>query len=189
MKVYIWGTGYFAKKCLSDLDDSIEILGFIESNPEQEKIFQGYKVIAGADIDSLNYDFLILANICYEEIIKIYKLELSKVVIYPREVLDINGKIRLSRKYDNPISLFKSDVRIDNVDKRREGAPYISFQMEDINWIFDSNEYLMPTEMLMNNEVYSREEMVFFNEFISEKGAFLDIGANVGTTSIYFKRF
>ncbi|MCM1123839.1 MAG: FkbM family methyltransferase, partial [Eubacterium sp.] len=63
-------------------------------------------------------------------------------------------------------------------------------QLENVNFLFDSEDNLIPNEMLGYGKIYSKDEMIFLYEMAPriEKGYFLDIGANVGTTSIYFRK-
>ena len=65
MKKYlIWGTGKVAEEKLrrfqlTSLNDSIEIIGFIDNNPKRHSgIFHNIKIYAPADINNLEHDFI-----------------------------------------------------------------------------------------------------------------------------------
>lgn len=67
--------------------------------------------------------------------------------------------------------------------------PCVSMEIEGLKFLFDAKDNLIANEMIGYDEVYSKDEMEFFNSVPprKDKGYFIEIGANVGTTSIYFK--
>lgn len=67
-KVYIWGTGHEAEKCLSYIEPQrCEVMGYIETNP-QKKFWRDRRVYSMNDLSHLQYDYLIIASSYYQEI-------------------------------------------------------------------------------------------------------------------------
>lgn len=192
MKVFIWGTGKLAEDCVADLLSDIEILGFIETVPEKGK-FHGYRVISGREFSSIEHDYVILANSHEEDIIKEFKLNEAKVVYYRLAIeWDFGHKVHYVRKNirNLKVDLFRSQKKLEIVEAAREVMPYISVQSDELKFLFNRNDNLIANDILGSGKTYSKEEMQFFYKIAPrfEKGYFLDIGANVGTTSIYFRK-
>lgn len=192
MKVFIWGTGKLAEDCVADLLSDIEILGFIETVPEKEE-FHGYRVISGREFSSIEHDYVILANSHEEDIIKEFKLNEAKVVYYRLAIeWDFGHKVHYVRKNirNLKVDLFRSQKKLEIVEAAREVMPYISVQSDELKFLFNRNDNLIANDILGSGKTYSKEEMQFFYKIAPrfEKGYFLDIGANVGTTSIYFRK-
>lgn len=192
MKVFIWGTGKLAEECVADLLPDIEILGFIETVPEKEE-FHGYRVISGREFSSIEHDYVILANSHEEDIIKEFKLNEAKVVYYRLTIeWDFGHKVHYVRKNirNLKVDLFRSQKKLEIVEAAREVMPYISVQSDELKFLFNRNDNLIANDILESGKTYSKEEMQFFYKIAPrfEQGYFLDIGANVGTTSIYFRK-
>lgn len=192
MNVYIWGTGNLAEKCLVDLVPDVNVMGFVESKPKKE-FFAGRKVISGKELLNQTYDYLIIANSFADEILKDYELDENKIVHYQMTVHeDISGKIELKRK--NAVNLrdsfFLSQRKLDITEKARSIMPYISLQKDDLKFIFNKNDNLIANDILGNDVIYGKDEMLFFYEHAPkrENGYFVEIGANVGTTTVYFRK-
>ncbi len=192
MKVFIWGTGKLAEDCVADLLPDIEIIGFIETVPEKEE-FCGYRVLAGKEFEGREYDYVILANSHEEDILKSFDFNVNKVIYYRLSIeRDSERKVHFVRKnaaYLKDI-LFKSQKKLDITEKAREIMPFISVQADELKFVFDRNDNLIANDILGSGKTYSKEEMHFFYEMAPkfEDGYFFDIGANVGTTSIYFRK-
>ena len=77
-EVYIWGTGYEAEKCVSNINlENCIIKGFIETKPDKI-LWKDKNVYAGDDLLQLKYDYIIIANIYYGQIIEtVRKKELA----------------------------------------------------------------------------------------------------------------
>lgn len=86
--------------------------------------------------------------------------------------------------------MFKSAELLRITNDARTIMPCISLQSKGVKFIFDSQDNLIPNEILAYGKPYAEDEMTFFYNISPkfENGYFLDIGANVGTTSIYFKK-
>lgn len=192
MRVYIWGTGKLAEACIADLQPDIEIAGFVESMPNQKE-FAGMEVISGRELEVRNYDYVILANSHEEDILREHRLDEKKVVYYRLSVeCDSDQKVRFRRKKEESLEhiLFQSQKQLRIVESARQAMPYISVQTDGLKFLFDSNDNLIANDMIGCGKTYSKKEMHFFYETAPKtcEGYFLDIGANIGTTSIYFRK-
>lgn len=102
-EIYIWGIGAEAEKCISNLDlKRCQIMGYIETKPCRIA-WKGKRVYAPDHLSSTAYDYLIIANTFFDEIIRdIRKNELAdekKVVDwvkfkeciyhYPKEIWEL----------------------------------------------------------------------------------------------------
>lgn len=68
-KILIWGTGCEAEKCIPNIDkENAVILGCIETNPKID-MWKEKKVYSAESIPRLDYDYIIIANIYYDEIL------------------------------------------------------------------------------------------------------------------------
>lgn len=192
MKVFIWGTGKMAEDCIADLLPDIEVVGVVETVPEKEE-FGGYRVIAGKELKDESYDYVILANSHEEDIVKDFSLDVDKIVYYRLSIeWDASQKVRFQRKNAEKlrVDLFQSQKRLELVEAAREVMPYISVQVDGLKFLFNRNDNLIANDILGSGRTYSKEEMQFFYKIAPrfESGYFLDIGANIGTTSIYFRK-
>lgn len=68
-KVYIWGTGNEADKCISNINlEHCQIMGYIETKPRKQKWRNG--IVYSADfLSMLQYDYILIANTYYDEIL------------------------------------------------------------------------------------------------------------------------
>lgn len=172
-KVFIWGTGNWGEKCFHDLLSEVEVIGFVESCV-RKKSFQEKKVIAGQELSSYDYDYLILANTHEEEIMQDFPLNEDKVLIYRR------------RERPNGARLFNYQV----IDEARGQMPYLSVECDGLVFAYNRTDIMIPEFMHWYQSVWSKEEMEFFWREAPRRqtGIFMDIGANIGTTSIYFRK-
>lgn len=68
-RILIWGTGCEAEKCIPNIDgNNACILGHIETNPKMD-MWKERKVYPAESILELDYDYIIIANIYYDEIL------------------------------------------------------------------------------------------------------------------------
>lgn len=192
MKVFIWGTGKLAEECVADLLPDVEIIGFIETVPEKDE-FYGYRVISGEELVGREYDYVILANSHEEDILREFKLNVEKIAYYRLSIeRDSGRKVHFVRKNVRNIEddLFKSQKKLEIVESAREVMPYISVQSDGLKFLFDWNDNLIANDILGSGKTYSKEEMHFLYEMAPKvaSGYFFDIGANIGTTSVYFRK-
>lgn len=192
MKVFIWGTGKLAESCMADLLPDIEITGFVETL-QQKDSFYGYKVIPGSELANHNYDYIILANSHEEEILRDFVLSEEKIVYYRLVIQwDSQQKVRFGRKNAEMLreNLFQSQKKLDIVEAARKVMPYISVEADNLIFLFNRKDNLIANDILGTGKTYSKEEMRFYYEVSPKaiKGYFFDIGANIGTTSLYFRK-
>ena len=73
----------------------------------------------------------------------------------------------------------------------RESMPYISVQADGLSFIFKNTDHSILDNMVEQKKVWSRDEMDYilgyFERHSSRPAAVIDIGANVGTSIIYFR--
>lgn len=192
MQVYIWGTGKMAEICKQDLLPNINILGFIESIRSKSE-FCGIKVISGSELADKEYDYVILANSHEKEIETEFMLDEKKTIYYLLTISQTDsGRILFNRKNQLELisKLFKSQRNLNVTNAARSIMPCISVQVGDIKLLFAKDDNLISNDMIGYNRIYSEDEMLFFHKIAPKKqeGYFLDIGANVGITSIYFRK-
>lgn len=72
-----------------------------------------------------------------------------------------------------------------------ESVPFITVSTsEGLQFLLNSKDRVLATYMLREKRVWAYDEMDFVIQHLdkSRKGVFLDIGANIGTTSIFMKK-
>ena len=73
----------------------------------------------------------------------------------------------------------------------RESMPYISVQSEGLTFFFSNTDQAILNYMVVNKTIWAKEEMDYvlgYYESISARpGIVMDIGANVGTSIVYFR--
>lgn len=73
----------------------------------------------------------------------------------------------------------------------RETLPYISAEADGLSFFFDKTDHSIIDYMVENKKIWAREEMDFilgyFASISVRPGTVIDIGANVGTSIIYFR--
>ena len=172
-KVFIWGTGYWGDKCFHDFLPEVDVIGFVESNVKKN-FFHGKPVIDGQELENYEYNYLILANTHEEEIIQTYNLDMAKTFVYRQ------------RPRPNEAKIFQYQL----IDQTREIMPYLSVECDGLTFLYNKTDLMIPEFMYFYQAVWSRDEMEFFWQSAPRHrtGIFMDIGANIGTTSIYFKK-
>jgi len=85
-------------------------------------------------------------------------------------------------------------TKADNVQER---APYYSMSVQDCTYFYNSADRIIPAYMIATGKTYSEENMLSFvqlanklhyNGTAPKNGCFLEIGANIGTTTVYCKK-
>ncbi len=77
------------------------------------------------------------------------------------------------------------------IDSVRPFMPFVSLEFDGLQFIFRSRDIAIPSAMIQNQAVYPKLEMEFCLQNCQmlgramDKGIFLEIGANVGTTTLY----
>ena len=114
-------------------------------------------------------------------------------VLYPLD--EVEGSL-----YDNrSLSTYIFDESIGNllayISKRKSDEKYAMVSSDDLTYINVSTDNVILPEMLISGRNWAYEDMVLFYklsnkyfQFENDQIFFCDIGANIGTTSIYFKK-
>ena len=179
MKVAVYGAGYWADKLYHFLSifKGVEIVCFIQSSPDK-KVYNGIRVIPANKIGTEQFDRLVIATswLYYEEIMTHIK------------------------RLDNYESFCSRIMRIEEIGelvcKEHEACmPYMSVDTEDgLKFIADSKDFTIPVAMLFTGCVWSRGCMDMFLDLIKryyeidKSKIMLDIGANIGTTALYYRK-
>lgn len=172
-KILIWGTAYWGDKCFHDLLPEVDVIAFVESEAKQ-RYYQGKPVISGQELADCEYDYLILANAHEDEIMQAFQLEASKTLRYRQRPRPDNARI----------------FRYQLVDQMRGIIPYLSVECEGLAFLYNKTDLMIPEFMYFYQTVWSKYEMEFFWQSAPRRqgGIFMDVGANIGTTSIYFRK-
>lgn len=193
--ILIWGTGNWAREFISNLPENVIVDAFVESTP-QKNSYLGTKVI-GRDLFETFYnqtDLTIIA-VDYSDEIKAWLTESG----FTRRVFDLNKRKSgqfYSRSLDVPNNheihyLFTE--KYNNTYNCSYTSSYCVCDCDDLKFIC-SSKYKMMINELNSGVCYQKADMDRFLE-LSEKyyglidntGFFVDVGANIGTTSVYIK--
>ena len=110
-------------------------------------------------------------------------------IIYPMDMGDKNAAVM---SY-----IFKEPVRkmLEYCSKRREGDKYAICSAEGLTYVNAASDDIILPRMIFEKKNWAKDEMMDFyhlaNEhfsFSKDQVLFCDIGANIGTTCIYFKK-
>ena len=92
-------------------------------------------------------------------------------------------------RFGKKILLKLPDLKL--ISLARESMPYISVSADGLSFLFKNTDHSILDYMVVNNKIWSKEEMDFilgYYKSISKKpGNLIDIGANIGTSIIYFR--
>lgn len=184
MKAAVYGTGRFAEDFLervTEKKENIEILYFVESVPTQVQ-YRDKKVVSAEEINYTEIDKLIIATgwSNYEEIISHLK------------------KVSSNWECNKEKIIYFRQIYSPELYEAKKTMPYVSIRTKDnIDFITSSKDHVIPNEMMYTKETFSKKLIDAFL-FLSEKyyedvricneGYFLDLGANIGTTSVYVRK-
>lgn len=184
VKAAIYGTGRMAEDFLERIaeeKEDIDILYFVETSPV-EVSFRNKRVISVRELDYTEIDMLIIATgwFNYMEIIS----HLEKV---SNDWEHDKGKITYFRQLYSP-ELYEA----------KKTMPYVSVRTKDnLDFITSSQDHVIPNEMMYTRETFSKKLIDAFlalsDKYYDDvrtykRGYFLDLGANIGTTSIYVRK-
>lgn len=182
MKIAIYGTGEVARSFCAMLEkrnEDVEIVYFMQTEKSLDT-FLGKKVISLKKMEYADFDYLVIAsNVYYQEMLTCLKNLNNGYEQY-------KGKVQ---KYDEWLPV-KWEV-IKSV------MPYQSCKVcEDIVYVSLSQDEIIPRYMFETGRNFSdimidtffRLTDEYFPGLAKDRGYFLDIGANIGTTSIYVKK-
>ena len=178
MKIAVYGIGNVCKHLCEIIEKrkEVEVVYFIQTAKTQNT-FLGKRIISIDEIGWKDFDILVIATTkYYKEIVELLEKKYSQK--------DINGKIVKASDY-----LFNAKI----ITK-----PYDSVKTEEgLVFIADSRdktilEYMLATgktwSYSMIDRFFELSEKYYSKKRKMQKGIFLDIGANIGTTSIYVNK-
>lgn len=192
MKIAIYGTGNYALRFIRRLEDTkrrtrimgnvhweYEIIYFIESFPTKES-FYGKKLVNANQIKWCDFDYLVVAVRQYEEVLKYLENNVTGFE-------DNADKIVHSLKFTS------------NMQQDAEVSPYTSCNVAGgLSFLFDTMDRTIGEDMLAKRCTYSESlirtffilvrQYYGYTETNMNEKIFFDIGANIGTTSIYVKK-
>lgn len=174
MRYAIWGTGLRAElvKKYIDLIPSMTMVYYVETSKTKE-IHNGIKVIECQELDFHDFDILVIATSSYSEVISYIK---EKKGLLENEIQ--NRVIVFERIWSSLSHLM----------------PFFSCKTDDNLYIARSEDQVIMKSMVLNGKTYSQATIDAFFDLSRKyygclgKKYFLDIGANIGTTSIYVKK-
>lgn len=181
MKIVVYGTGIRAKRFLHEMNEyacEAEIQYFVESKKTKNE-FAGKDVKEAIEIKQEDFDYLVIAVEAYEEI----KLYLEKNVKDYELFKDRMMSSLLFFEYIDKNSVYNT-------------MPYQSIKLDNgISYITESCDMMCGGVMRATQKNLVESLINVFFELTDiyygkkeRKGIFFDIGANVGTTSIYVKK-
>lgn len=197
-RILVWGTGKWSRNLLTLLPEDCLIEAFVETTPKR-KYFLGSKVISMMDYEKYaeETDFTILATSYYEEIL----LELKKSscdmyrIFYCMNYEQPRNWVQSADGFGSVlIELLFSPLFWDKMKISQTGR-YNIYTCGSCSFAVNNNYNLM-VNALCGGSTYQQEDIVLFLKLakqyygidISEKGYFLDVGANIGTTSLWVKK-
>jgi len=184
MKIAVYGTGRLAEDFLEKLYKTkynMEILYFVESAPVQVK-YRNKRIISANEVDYAEIDKLIIATgwSNYEEIVSYLE------------------KISGDWERDKEKIVYFRQLYSPEFYEAKKIMPYVSIKTTDnINFITSSKDHVIQNEMMYTKETFSKKlidgfltlaEKYYKDARTCTGGYFLDLGANIGTTSIYVKK-
>ena len=179
MRVAIYGTGKTASIILDKLRLSnaleVQIVYFVKSE-RTEEYYHGIKVLTALEFSPDEFDYLVIASFgrTYEEIISYL-------------VTNRNDFDRLEKKIVSPMH-FIEIIRLENPQYSIVNLP------DGIKYMYSEKDCYIGGYMHIFGENFAKTQIDDFFELTRKyygkrdrKTVFLDIGANIGTTSIYVK--
>lgn len=182
MKIAVYGTGNTAKDFMEELEEirngegDIEILYFTATKKSKEN-FWGRSVKSVEELDFSGFDYLVVATTPehYREIMEYLCANLAQFNRVQAKV------IHHSEFYHYFIKEFHFDE--------------IAHTVEGLQYIYEDTDLAIGQSMKDMCKTFAKEEIHSFFELTDlyygkkeRKGIFLDIGGNIGTTSIFVKK-
>ncbi len=172
-RIAIYGCGKKAKELLNIINDEkpdYKIVYFILTNREEDS-FMGYPVRILDETNPSEFDVLIIATSLFRD-----------------EIIELIGN------YQNGAEYLAKIKGLSNID---EQCPYKSVQIhtlggEKIVYLYNREDKIIPGHMEITGHNWSDRMIEDFFSLVhknkkefSDDGIFFDIGANIGTTSVY----
>ena len=178
MNIVIYGTGNKSSRLMDRIgnNDKIHIAGFIETHKSKDS-FYGIKVYELSELEMIeSFDYIVVATLHYEEIV--WDLYMAYGEKYRRK------------------AVYYVDFLEDIVSTSIFAPYYSSISGEGLSFIYDSRDQVIGPWMRSTGKVFSSMDIDAFVKlakeyygFYEDKTCFVDIGANIGTTSIYIKEY
>ena len=180
MKIAVYGTGFYSETFLKRLKFAVrkvEIVYFVESQKTKDS-YNGLPVVEAKCINPNEFDYLVIAIRSYGEIYD-----------YMRKNLPLFEKIEPK--------VIRMSYFLHMITGNLGGIyPYSSVKLTcGLNYIFSSEDCFIGQSMTDVDDNYARDSIEKFFYLTDKyygkrerKGVFFDIGANIGTTSIYVNK-
>ena len=195
-RVLIWGTGNWARLLLGQLPENCRIEAFVESVKSKEE-FLGIPVISKDEYLCWykKTDFTIV-SVCHSEEIA----ETIKAIIpNGRNVFIMTSNCTIATPLDGRGWLSVKDIFNDAVYNARQQMYTASYVICDVNdkcKFLINSKYRMFLNGLAAGYIHQKEDIEKYFDLCERyyginrdtTGYFLDIGANIGTTSIYVNK-
>lgn len=184
-RLIIWGTGKSARKCREIFDDTkCEIVAYVES-VVNKKSYCDCPVLSFEELSTTSFEYLIVASVYDKEIEK----KISEANIYGDKTLfwvRTKDKIKIIELFAKPVSTLPVTYQY---YATKHNMSYQVCDVDGCHYIFSTKDDCISKLMIDTQETFAKREMEFVFENVGrEKGIFLDIGANIGTTSIYVNK-
>lgn len=178
MKCAIYGIGKWTETIIFVMSHFIncDVVYYVQTKPET-CCFHGIEVRSPEEIKCDDFDYLVISPDDYGDIIENLKQ------------LPDGEKILKKTKHNMEWCRFVAEAS-------EERIPYQSVTtQEGLKYIARTKDIVIPTFMYHTSHTWSKDEIDLYFELSrkrglypkSERGVFFDIGANIGTTSVYVK--
>ncbi len=194
LRVLIWGTGDYSKLLTALIPDNVYIEAYVETNKTKNS-FMGHMVISAKEFMSYfdMVDFLIIAVEKNEDI--------KQYIFAEAKSLD---RVFTCKKYKDTFIFFHKDVfwkfnmvfdytYISNLLCSYVN-PYIVSDCNGVKFLVNS-KYRIMIKDISGGKTYQQEDMELMHNILevyyprlNKEGYIIDIGANIGTSSIWLKK-
>lgn len=194
-RVLIWGTGNWSKAVSLKIADKCIIEAYIESQKTKE-CFNGVKVYnreSFADLYS-STDLTLIAVYDSQEIIDyIESIGLKENVFVLHNIFECSS-LKNHKYIENIELLFNVSYR--SASNELMNTDYVVCKCDDVNFLVNKKYGMMIRELCCKNANYQSKDMELFVKLVKKYygissdtyGYLLDIGANIGTSSIWMKK-
>jgi FkbM family methyltransferase len=194
-RVLVWGTGDWSKQISEKISNRCVIEAYIESVKSKE-CFNGIKVYskdAFADLYS-KADITLIAVYDSKEIIDYIESLGIKENVYYFYNTNACSSLNNSNYVEYLDFLFDESYRATNNEYMK--ADYTVCKCDDVNFLINRKYGMMIRDICCSNDNYQRKDMDLFIKLAKKyygvsnetNGYLLDIGANIGTSSVWMKK-
>lgn len=192
-RIAIYGIGGNCKWFLEQMEciECVDVVYFIQTKPEKER-YNGKKLISVDEMQYRDFDFLVVTPADNREILD----SLSDREDFEEKKTKVAQdfiKLCLNDKIEN------APNQLVDINRWADLNPYFSVKTcEGLEYVFTSGDKVIGELMRRNKATFASNEIELFFD-LSEKyfspkdlrgdnACFLDVGGNIGTTSIYVKK-